>query len=264
MANTLLKLNQLVVGYSTPLVSEINFQVHEGEIIAIVGPSGIGKTTIIRTIGGLVRPIDGSVEVLVEPRGGLGYVPQKLGLVRHASVEHNITLGAISSSKKIQQSIRIRSIGLTALFLASIFWFFQHPVFPILALFGFAAYVPWTIANMYHTNLLKKTVVKQAMEEVGLSEKRLEPVRRLSGGQQRRVATARTLAQSPSLIVADEFLSELDHDNAVTVLKAMRTLTKSGSSMIMVEHNIERAREVADRIWSIENGVLVEEVMEDE
>ncbi|MBT60063.1 MAG: hypothetical protein CMA63_00740 [Euryarchaeota archaeon] len=262
MTNTLLKLNQLVVGYSTPLVSDINIQVHEGEIIAIVGPSGIGKTTIIRTIGGLIRPIDGSVEVLVEPRGGLGYVPQKLGLVRHASVEHNITLGAISSSHTIQQASRFRSIGLCILIVSLGIWFFKNPFAPPLFFLGCMLYIPSIIATIVYTNQLKKTVVKQAMEDVGLTEKRLEPVRRLSGGQQRRVATARTLAQSPSLIVADEFLSELDQANAMIVLNAMRKLTDAGSSMIMVEHNIERARSVADRIWTIKDGSLVQEVIE--
>lgn len=102
------------------------------------------------------------------------------------------------------------------------------------------------------------------MKAVRLSDKQHEPVRRLSGGQQRRVATARTLAQSPSLIVADEFLSELDDTNVTIVIEAMLNIIKSGSSLIMVEHNLARAKQLANRIWTVENGTITEEVIEDE
>ena len=94
---------------------------------------------------------------------------------------------------------------------------------------------------------------------MGLSEKTNEPVRRLSGGQQRRVATARTLAQRPKLILADEFLSELDDDNITVVLDAMKEyMSASESAMIIVEHNIQRAIEISDRLLQVEDGKLVE------
>ena len=86
---------------------------------------------------------------------------------------------------------------------------------------------------------------------MSLEDKITEPVRRLSGGQQRRVATARTLAQNPPLILADEFLGELDDENV--------ELVKKGSTLIMVEHHEERAIEVADRIWRIIDNRLEEE-----
>ncbi len=92
---------------------------------------------------------------------------------------------------------------------------------------------------------------------MGISEKIREPVRRLSGGQQRRVATARTLAQRPKLILADEFLSELDDDNITVVLDAVKAyIENSGAAMILVEHDINRAKQISDRMLVIDDGRL--------
>ena len=90
---------------------------------------------------------------------------------------------------------------------------------------------------------------------MGISEKIDEPVRRLSGGQQRRVATARTLAQRPQLILADEFLGELDKDNMNLVLDAVKKyIRESGAALILVEHEIQRAKSISDRMLVIDDG----------
>ena len=208
----LLVLKDVAIGYdsSASLVNIPNLEVFPGEIVAIAGPSGIGKSTLLRTIAGLVTPISGHLEVCgtilpeAPPRGHLGYIPQKLGLVRHSSVRHNVELGAragIKSRKERQQ----RSTD--------------------------------------------------AIEIMGLSEKSTEPIRRLSGGQQRRVATARTLAQRPKLILADEFLSELDEETMNVVLnKVTEFVRKSKSALLFVEHDISRAKSVADRLLVIDDG----------
>ena len=88
----LLVLENLSIGYNAILASEISASINAGEVIAVLGPSGVGKTTLVRTIAGLIEPIDGRVDLHVDRRGGLGYIPQKLGLVRHASVYHNVNL----------------------------------------------------------------------------------------------------------------------------------------------------------------------------
>ena len=121
-----------------------------------------------------------------------------------------------------------------------------------------------TIISQWTLNFEKKTTVWDSMKAVQLTEKRYEPVRRLSGGQQRRVATARTLAQSPSLIIADEFLSELDDENVEIVIQAIMNLIKQGSSLVMVEHNFQRAKKLANRIWMVSDGKITEEVIGDE
>ena len=106
--------------------------------------------------------------------------------------------------------------------------------------------------------LPSSTAKKHALEAIssmGLDEKIREPIRRLSGGQQRRVATARTLAQSPLLIMADEFLSELDEETMKMVLDVVTEYVReSGGALIVVEHDISRAKSMADRMLVIDDG----------
>ena len=92
-----LELKNVDIGYNDALVNNVIARVLPGEIIAVLGPSGIGKTTLIRTIAGLVEPLQGEVILHTKGKGGLGYIPQRLGLVRHASVRHNVNLGGQSA-----------------------------------------------------------------------------------------------------------------------------------------------------------------------
>ena len=209
-------LEDISIGYNTVLASEISARVHPGEVIAVLGPSGIGKTTLIRTIAGLVEPIDGDVELNVEKRGGLGYIPQKRGLVRHASVYHNVNLGARASLPVIKGGSEER-----------------------------------------------KKRVNSALVALNIEEKTTEPVRRLSGGQLRRVATARALAQRPKLLLADEFLSELDHNTVDVVIDAVKELLDAGASIIMVEHHEENVELLATRVWLIEGEKLLDYSIEE-
>lgn len=202
----LLVLENLSIGYNAVLASDISARINSGEVIAVLGPSGVGKTTLVRTIAGLIEPIGGRVDLHVDRRGGLGYIPQKLGLVRHASVYHNVNLGARASLPVLQGD-----------------------------------------------SMERKKRVNSALIALGIEEKTAEPVRRLSGGQLRRVATARALAQRPSLLLADEFLSELDHNTVDVVIAAVKEMLDAGTSMIMVEHHEENVALLATRVWLIED-----------
>ena len=89
----LVHLHDVAIGYDAPLIEGVNIEVFAGDVIAVLGPAGIGKTTLLRTIAGLVRPLEGDVELAVPSRGGLGYIPQRLGLIGNLTVRDNVEMG---------------------------------------------------------------------------------------------------------------------------------------------------------------------------
>lgn len=218
MDSIVVDIDELTIGYSkqNPLVEIPRLEISSGEIIAITGPSGVGKTTLIRTISGLVRPLKGKVSLFGQPfgvrpkRGSLGYIPQRLGLVRHASVFHNVMMGARAGNSS------------------------PYSIFP---------------------NRKIRDSCLDSIRRMGLSEKLYEPIRRLSGGQQRRVAIARAMAQSPKIILADEFLSELDEKTLEMVkTEVVEFVRNESSTLIVVEHDVSRAKSIADRMLVIDDG----------
>ena len=215
-----LELRDLSIGYDEPLITGIDMKINPGETIAILGPSGIGKTTLLRTIAGLIVPLSGDVIHDYPKRSGIGYIPQRLGLVKHSSVRSNVAIGARTRKPR---------------------WF------PAILPLG--------------TEL--NSDIDSALSSLGIEGFSKNPVRILSGGQQRRVAIARALVQRPKIILADEFLGELDKGNVESIIKATRALiSEIGATLIMVEHDEDRARLLADRIWLIQDSKIIEEVVQ--
>ena len=213
----IIRFKNIDIGYNKPLVKNITTDIYPGDRIAIIGSSGIGKTTLLRTMAGLIAPLSGVIENASTGRGEIGYIPQKLGLVRHSSAMSNIMLGARTRRSKL------------------------YPPF-----FGIGE----DLRKEAETLIIK----------LGLREVLDEPVRILSGGQQRRVAIARSLIQKPKLILADEFLGELDVENVESIIGILeKQLTQIGTTLVMVEHQEEIARSIANRIWRIADNKLVEE-----
>ncbi len=217
-----LRLQGVCVGYGrhTPLLAHVDLEVAPGEVIGMVGVSGTGKTSLLKTIAGILPPCKGSVELLGHqapkrpPRGSVGYIPQRLGLVTHASVLDNVLLGSLHREPTWRSALHLPS-GRT----------------------------------------LQES--HDVLERVGLVHKMDEPVKELSGGQQRRVAVARALLQRPRILLADEFLSELDRGTAEIVQDAVLELaTVHDTAIILVEHHVRKARHMAHRVLEVHAGLL--------
>ena len=213
--SSIIHIANLKIGYSPDaILSEINnLQIEKGDIVSIIGKSGIGKTTFLKNIAHLVNPISGTLKVFnsdkAPNRGVIGYIPQKLGLIKHETVYSNVLEGAICNESILR-----------------------------------------SISGFHEEKVIDK--VKEAIKLMDLSDKIDEPVKRLSGGQQRRVAIARTMAQGPKLILADEFLSELDDKTIENVWNTMVDYVKSNNiTLVIVEHNLERAK-LAKRCFKLE------------
>ena len=203
----------LEIGYSPDnvLAKIKNLKIKKGEIVSIIGESGIGKTTFLKSIAQLINPLSGNLKVFdnSQVRGRIGYIPQKLGLIKHETVFFNVLEGAICNESILR-----------------------------------------SISGFHEEEVITK--VEESIKLMNLSDKIDEQIKRLSGGQQRRVAIARTIAQNPKLILADEFLSELDNKTVDSVWKTMLNyVEKEDITLIVVEHNIERAK-LAKRCLKLE------------
>lgn len=219
-----LRLRGVHAGYGgrPDILAGIDLEVQAGEAVAILGPSGGGKSTLLKAVARLAHVRRGTVEVLGAkaparpPRGAVGYIPQRLGLVRHTSVLDNVEHGGLHETT-------------------------------------------WWQSLLHRAPAHVMGRAEAALDAVGLGDKAHEPIHQLSGGQQRRVAVARALVQRPRLLLADEFLGELDPRTAGSVAAAVRSLREShGTAVLLVEHHQEQAQRIADRVYRLEQGRLVD------
>jgi L-cystine transport system ATP-binding protein len=208
------------------VLKKIDLHVKSGEVVAILGPSGSGKSTLLRCLNGLEEMTGGSLEVS--------------GIV----VDEN-------QSKKEYRK-KIREIRLHTGMVFQQFNLYPHKT---------------ALENVIEALLVvKKWPMEKAMEKgeallarVGMSDKRDVFPSRLSGGQQQRVAIARALAMEPDVMLFDEPTSALDPELVDEVLNVMKELAKDGMTMVIVTHEMQFAREVADRVVFMADGIVVEE-----
>ncbi len=210
---------------SLEVLRGISFSVHQGEVLAVIGPSGSGKSTLLRCITHLETVSGGTVSI-----GGTDMVRE--GEYAHASVLRSICL----------------KVGLV---------FQNFNLFP-----HFSVLRNITEAQIRVLNRSKKKAEKRARElldKMGLSDKAEAFPFELSGGQQQRVSIARALALDPEVLFFDEPTSALDPELTGEILKVIRDLAQDRMTMVIVTHEMFFARDVADRVIFMDEGVIVEE-----
>ena len=203
----------------------IDLDVYEGEVIVIFGPSGSGKSTFIRTINRLEEHQQG--EIIVDG---------------------------------IELSHDVRNIELVRMETGMVFQ--QFNLFPHLTVMQNITLAPIWVRNLPKDEAEEKAI--ELLKLVGIPEQALKFPGNLSGGQQQRVAIARALAMEPKIMLFDEPTSALDPEMIKEVLDAMIDLAKSGMTMIVVTHEMGFAREVADRMYFFDEGLIVETGTPDE
>ena len=227
----------------TEVLKDISFSLKKGEVLAIIGSSGSGKTTLLRCLNFLETPGNGKI-----------------------SVNDKVLFDSNDSSAKSDSEIRKRRLHFGLVF-QSFNLFPQYTVIENIMLAPKLAAKEqikqtgeYMGAKSYkEAHEIIKSNAKSLLERVGLSEKSESYPCNLSGGQQQRVAIARALALNPDVLCFDEPTSALDPELTGEVLNVIRSLKTSDSTMIVVTHEIEFARDVADKIIYMADGVIAEE-----
>jgi len=207
-------------GHKIKALDGVDLQVARGEVVVIIGPSGSGKSTYLRSLNLLEMPTDGSI----------------------------IFNGVDITNKHVNINVHRQKMGMV----------FQHfNLFPHMTVLK-----NLTIAPMKLLKMSEKEATERAMnllKRVGLDDRADAYPAMLSGGQKQRIAIIRALAMQPDVMLFDEPTSALDPEMVGEVLDLMKELAHAGMTMIVVTHEMGFAREVADRVVFMADGVIVEE-----
>ena len=212
------------------VLKDVNLTVENGEVICIIGPSGAGKSTFLRSLNQL--------EMIT---GGKIFIEDELFLHR----EHDRTVDSIDKEKHKALMLEMGMV-------------FQHfNLFPHKTVLENLMLAPMTVKGMTQAEI--EPLARKLLEEVGLSEKADEYPSKLSGGQKQRVAIARALAMQTKIMLFDEPTSALDPELVGEVLNVMKKLAEEGMTMLCVTHEMGFAREVADKVVFMADGIIMEE-----
>jgi len=202
------------------VLKNISTTIQSGEVVAVIGPSGSGKSTFLRCLNLLEKPTSGKI-----------YIKDQ----------------EITNPKTDIMEIR-KKIGMV---------FQQFNLFPHMTVLDNVTYAPRKVNQLSKEKA--EEIGKHLLSKVGLSDKIDSYPNQLSGGQKQRVAIARALAMEPEIMLFDEPTSALDPEMVKEVLDVMKDLAKTGMTMVIVTHEMNFAKEVADRIFFIDDGVILED-----
>lgn len=213
----MIELDAVTAGYDDPVVSDVSFAVERGELVALLGPNGVGKSTLLRTVLGLRDPLSGTVTLdgddvttmdRTEVARRLGYVPQS------------------------------ESGGLPSTVFETV-------------LTGRKPHTSWRPTEE------DRAVVGEVLTQVGIDDLAMRPLTDLSGGQRQQVRLARALAQQPEALVLDEPTSSLDLRHQFDVLDHVARLAAEGLAVLFALHDLELATRYADRLVFLADGEVV-------
>lgn len=208
----------------------IDVEVRRGEVLAIIGPSGSGKSTLLRCINKLETIDSGSIEIE--------------GEFLADTDEH----GAAEYADAAKTREILSHTGMV---------FQQFNLFPHMTVLENLIEAPIQVKGMKKAEILP--YAKELLEKVGLADRADYYPSQLSGGQQQRVAIARALCMKPDIMLFDEPTSALDPELTGEILKVIKSLAAKNTTMIIVTHEIEFAKNVADRIIFMDEGVIAED-----
>ena len=224
--NVILEIKDLHKNYEKQEVLKgISTNVNRGDVIAVIGPSGCGKSTFLRSLNLLEVPTKG--QILFE--------------------------GTDLTDKKTNINVVRQKIGKV---------FQQFNLFPNMTIKDNIMLAPVKLGILSKEEASQKA--DELLERIGLGDKAQAYPMQLSGGQKQRIAIVRSLAMNPDVILFDEPTSALDPEMVGEVLSVMKELARSGMTMVVVTHEMGFAREVANRVMFINEGVIAEEGTPDE
>ena len=222
MTQAILEIKHLKKSYGqNEVLKDISLTVHKGEVISIIGSSGSGKSTFLRSINLLETPTDGQIL----------YHGQNVLEKGYDLTQYREKLGMVFQSFNLFENLNVLENTIVA---------------------------QTTVLKRERTEAEK--IAKENLEKVGMGERywQAKP-KQLSGGQKQRVAIARALSMNPDAILFDEPTSALDPEMVGEVLKIMQELAQEGLTMIVVTHEMEFARDVSNRVIFMDKGVIAEE-----
>lgn len=220
-SETLIEVNGLEKSFGEHKVLKgINTNIKKGEVVVVVGPSGSGKSTFLRCLNLLEKPTGGSI----------------------------VFEGVDITDEKNDINVHRQKMGMV---------FQQFNLFPHMTILKNMTIAPIKLLGM--SKEVGEEKAKQLLERVGLADRAYSYPLQLSGGQQQRIAIVRALCMDPDVMLFDEPTSALDPEMVGEVLEVMKELANSGMTMVCVTHEMGFAREAADRVVFIDEGIIMEE-----
>lgn len=222
MAETILEVSKLTKSFDggSAVLNEINFSIKKGEVVVVVGPSGCGKSTFLRCLN-FLEQID-SGEILLDGK-------------------------KIDTSAKALPKYR-EKIGMV---------FQSYDLFPHKTVLENVMLAPLLVQKRNKAEV--KAEAEKLLARVGVAEKKDMYPRQLSGGQKQRVAIVRSLIMHPEVLLLDEITAALDPEMVREVLQVVLELAKEGMTMLIVTHEMDFAKAVADRVIFLDQGEIIEE-----